>query len=129
MARPLFGFPASWGQSKVSVFPHIGPSSYAQVTYGPLAAGDLALVAEAGLTFFQNVIGLGMSDTGNFYVYAISVPGSSTNPGASATSVRLKWVAARTAAVGGQNQTVNTEAVAATDLSGETVLLTAIGLG
>jgi hypothetical protein len=35
----------------------------------------------------------------------------------------LKWISQVTATVGGQSQTVNTEAVAGTDLSGESVKL------
>ena len=47
--------------------------------------------------------------------------------GTQAATYRLRWVATRTAAIGGQNQTVGTEAVATSDLSGEIVRLLGIG--
>lgn len=123
--RPLDGYPTSWGSSRASVFPHAGPASYTQITYGPLANGDLVHASEAGLKYLDGLDG-GATDSGNFSVIAIPTQ-PSPGPGGACQTYRLKWIAMRTAAIGGQNQTVGTEAVATTDLSAEIVRLTAIG--
>lgn len=127
MGRPLDGYPTSWGSSRVSVFPHVGPAAYAQITYGPLANGDIVQAGpEAGLKFFDFVDGQ-MTDSGNFDVLTCPL-GSSVGPvGQPATTCRLKWIAQRTALIGGQNQVAGTEAIAGTVLSAEVVRLLGVG--
>lgn len=120
--RVLDGYPDSFGSHRASVFPHVGPSSYGVVTYGPLAGGNLVQDVEGGLKFFEFLQG-GATDSGNFYVIAIPTVSSVGPNGQQGQTYRLKWMALRTATIGGQAQTVNTEAVAATDLSGETLRL------
>lgn len=124
--RPIYNYPYSVGPHQESVFPHVGPVSYAVVTYGPVAGGDLVNTTEAGLKFFDHVSG-GQTDSGNFSVQAIPTQPSNV-PQAGAPSYRLRWVSNRTASIGGQAQTAGAEAVATTNLSGETLRLRAIGV-
>lgn len=127
--RPLDGYPDSFGAHRASVFPHAGPASYTQITRGtpptPATGGDTASAAEAGFKFFEH-IGPSVTDSGNYRVEPIPTTRSGV-VGQQATTYRLKWVALVTASLGGQSQTINTEAVAATDLSAEIVRLTALG--
>jgi hypothetical protein len=117
--RPLDGYPTSIGSSRASVFPHAGPSSYTQVTIvaaTAIAGGDTIRASEAGAKFFDYLAG-GTTDDGAFSVRAVpNAPSTSIN-GASAATYTLMWIANKTAALGGQNQTAGVEAVAATDLS------------
>lgn len=126
----LLGYPASVGDKQVSVFYHAGPTSYVQVTRSPLANGDTLQAADAGMKYFDKVNN-GVTDSGNFEV--ISIPPaanakSTTNPnGMACKTYVLMWISRVTAAVGGQNQTAGTEAVAGTNLSAENVRLESIG--
>jgi len=128
--RPLDGYPTSIGSSKLSVFPHAGPSSYTQVTIGAanaaISGGDPVRASEAGMKLFDTVLPA-TTDEGAFRLVPVpNAPSTSIN-GASAPTCTLMWVANKTATFGGQAQTINTEAVAATDLSAFTARLTAIG--
>ena len=135
--RALSGFPQAWGAKMVSVFGHPGPASYTQVTAVagtvPISAGgDRVTAPEGGLRNYSYVVA-GETDDGAFFVEAI--PLTSSDPGTSSaagsgipkTSYALRWISRVTAAVGGQNQVAGTEAIAATNLTGETVRLFAIG--
>lgn len=127
--RPLDGYPTSWGSNRASVFPHAGPSSYTQVTIVAatvISGGDLVRASEAGLKYFDVVLS-GVTDDGVFRVVAVPMGPSSSIPGAPTTTYTLMWFANKTVAFGGQNQTINTEVVAATDLSAAVVRLLAIG--
>lgn len=124
--RPLDGFPTSFGSERACVFPHAGPASYTRITYSPTANGDTVEAVEAGLKYFDYLVG-GMTDSGNFSVRAEPVVSSVGPTGSAATTYRLKWIAEQTATVGGQSQTTQTEAAASTDLSGEVVRLFALG--
>ncbi len=124
--RPNDGFPTSWGSNRASVFPHAGPAVYTRITYGPLANGDTVQAVEAGMKYFDYVNGM-MSDSGNFSVRVIPIVSSVGPTGTQMLTAKLKWIAERTATVGGQAQTTQTEAAASTDLSGETVRLLGIG--
>lgn len=129
MARPLDSYPDAWGAHRASVFPHAGPTSYTVVTITPgtvpSTGGDTVQAVEAGFKFFDHVSG-GVTDDGAFTVQAIPV--TITNiVGGPSTTYKLRWVANKTATYGGQAQTINTEAVATTNLSTFTVRLKAIG--
>lgn len=125
--RALDGYPTSWGSSRASVFPHAGPASYAVMTYGPVAGGDtVTALPEAGMKFFDDVLN-GVTDSGNFLVLAVPVNSSEGPTGQQSLTYHLRWIALRTAAIGGQNQTIFTEAIATTDLSDEIVRLLAVG--
>lgn len=128
--RPLDGYPTSWGSSRASVVPHAGPSSYTQVTVGTAPAvatgGDTMQAVAAGMKYID-FIGVGVTDTGNFRVEGIPKARSGLNSGQQTTTYTLRWIACRTASIGGQSQTVGTEAAASTDLSGEIVRLLVIG--
>lgn len=126
MGRPISGFPDAWGASRASVFPHTGPASYAQITYGPAAAGNIVDVTETGMGAFS-WLSNGVTDSGNFAVIAIPTSSSVGPVGTQTTTYRLRWNALRTATIGGQAQTAGAEAVATTNLSGETVRLLAVG--
>jgi hypothetical protein len=92
----------------------VGPTSYAQVVAGvPPSGGDPVSASLLGvnlITFIQ----FAASYTGNFMVIPIRLADNKWI---------LKWVSLVTATVGGQAQTAFTEAVAATNLSAETVKL------
>jgi hypothetical protein len=91
-----------------------GPSSYTQVTAGaPPTGGDQIKASQFGVNMIVLVLGAS-SYTGRFSIIPIQV---------SDFVWALKWISQVTATVGGQSQTVNTEAVAGTDLSGESVKL------
>lgn len=132
MSRPYDSYPDSWGAQRASVIPHAGPSSYTQVSVGtpptPATGGDATLTAvEAGLKYIDYAVA-GITDSGNYRVDVIPTVASGTGPnGAAQTTVRLKWTALRTASIGGQSQTINTEAASATDLSAEVVRVLVIG--
>ncbi len=127
--RPFDGYPDSWGAKRSSVFPHAGPASYTQVTATagtvPVTGGDTVSGPEAGMKYFDLIVG-GITDDGAFLVEAIPVTVSTIVGGPSQT-YKLRWISRVTATVGGQSQTAGAEATAATDLSGETVRLLAIG--
>lgn len=124
---PLTDYPDSFGGHRAAVFAHTGPASYTQMTVGPLAGGDTVDNQEAGVKFFDFVVG-GLSDSGNFRVDAVAPVGnpSDAKPGAQASSYRLQWTSMVTATVGGQAQTRGAQAAATTDLSGEIVRLFAL---
>lgn len=132
----LNGYPDDFGSHKFSVFGHAGPTSYVQVTTGPLANGDVVKVAEASMNYFDDVHDA-TTDSGNFHVEPIPPAANPTpKPSAGSSAVRntgaaksfvLRWVSRVTATVGGQNQVAGTEAIAGTNLSGEIVRLSAVG--
>ena len=138
MSRPLEGYPTSHGNQRVSVFPHTGPASYTQVAVVagtvPCTGGDTVTgLAEAGVGFVDAIMDA-VSDDGAFSVEAIPITAS--NPSSLNSSAlsgiptktwKLRWIARFTGAFGGQNQTVNTEVVAATNLSTICVRLLVIG--
>lgn len=130
--KALDGYPTSWGSSRACVWGHSGPASYTQVTILagtiPVTGGDTAQAVEACLKYFDKVYG-GMTDDGSFIVTPIPVtitPLTST-VGAASKTYKLRWVSNVTATVGGQAQTAGSEAVAGTNLSAQTVRLSAIG--
>jgi hypothetical protein len=91
----------------------------------PVVGGDTVQAVQAGMKYFDKVEG-GQTDDGAFTVQAVPVSVSAIIGGPSKT-YRLRWISNVTALVGGQNQTAGQEAVAATNLSAETVRLMAIG--
>lgn len=129
MARPLDGYPDSFGSHRASVFPHAGPASYTQITATagtvPATGGDTVQSIEAGLKYFD-YLAAGITDDGAFLVVALPV--TITNiVGGPSTTYKLWWISRVSALVGGQMQTAGAEAVAATNLSAEIVRLFALG--
>lgn len=130
--RPLDGYPDSWGSHRVSVFPHVGPLSYVQVVAVagtvPVTGGDTIQALEAGMKFIETIQD-GFTDDGCFCVEPIPVVGSGTTTqmGQSPKTFIARWFSRVTAAIGGQNQVAGNEVVAGTNLSAETVRLTAFG--
>lgn len=133
--RPMDCSPDAWGAHRASIFPHAGPTSYTQVTNGTAPAvatgGDTVQAVEAGMKLFDLVLG-GICDSGDFRVDAmpVSVSGLVSGqvlPATPTTTYKLKWTALRTATIGGQAQTINTQAAASTNLSAEIVRLLGIG--
>jgi len=130
--RALGGYPQPAGAKVESIFPHLGPASYVQITVTagtiPVTNGDTVYATEAGMKFFDR-LEAGQTDDGAFTVQAIPV--TITNPsnpnstsalsGIPSTSYKLKWISNVTATIGGQVQTAGTEAVAGTNLSAECV--------
>ena len=115
---PLAGFPDSFGSHRASVFPHTGPASYTQMTTGPLAGGNTVEAVEAGLTFFDAVIPIGLSDSGVYRVEAVAPVGNpSTGDGAASQTWKLRWVVVATGA----------EVAGAFNLSAQVVRLFALG--
>lgn len=129
MSRPLDGYPASIGAHVQSIYPHAGPADYTQVTNGTAPAvatgGDTLQAVEAGFKYFESVMSA-LSDSGDYRVDAIPTSKSALT-GQQTTTFTLKWTALRTATIGGQSQTINTQAAASTDLSAEVARLTAFG--
>lgn len=127
--KPLDGYPASFGAHMGSVFPHAGPASYTQITRGtppaPATGGDTVEAIEASFKAFESV-NSAISDSGNYRVDAIPTS-QSASTGQQTPTFTLKWTALVSATLGGQAQTINTEAAATTDLSAEVVRLTALG--
>jgi hypothetical protein len=116
--RPIYGYPDAFGAHHFSVFPHSGPASYTQMTDTPVAGGDTARPAEAGMKRFDWV-GMGLSDSGTYRVEGVcpaASPSDEPNGGQAASWV-LRWVVIATGA----------EAANALDLSAETVRLAAVG--
>ena len=124
--RPLAGYPTSVGSKILSVFPHAGPTSYTQVSAGSAPAlstgGNLVEAREAGLAFFDTVIG-GLTDSGTYRVEVVPDDRSGTvgqeppkaSPGT--PTARLRWIVVATGA----------QVAGAVDLDAEIVRLTAIG--
>jgi len=133
--RPLGNYPSSVGAVMQSIFPHLGPTSYVQVSITPgtvpITGGDTVNAGEAGLKNFDKVEG-GTTDDGAFSVSAIPIspsnPSTGVLSGIPKTTYRLKWVANKTATMGGQAQTAGSEAVAGTNLTGFCVRLAAYGI-
>lgn len=137
--RAFNGYPDSFGSKKASIFPHVGPASYVQVvavagTVPISAGGDTVQALEGGMKNLDFLVG-GETDDGAFVVEAIPVTvsnpsgtSSSALSGIPSTTYKLRWISKVTATVGGQNQTAGSEAVAATDLSGECVRLFGLGV-
>jgi hypothetical protein len=91
-----------------------GPSSYTQVTAGaPPTGGDQIKASQFGVSMIVLVLG-DSSYTGRFQIVPIRI---------SDATWTLKWISLVTATVGGQSQVAGTEAISATDLSGESVKL------
>lgn len=121
MARPLDMYPDSFGAHKGSVFPHAGPTSYIPMQPGspaavPIDDGDRVEAIEAGLKYFDFVVG-GITDDGLYEVVAVPLSVSSNQVGAPTTTYGLVWYVINT----------RTQVTEATDLSGSTVRLFALG--
>lgn len=116
---PLADFPDSFGAHRAAAFYHTGPASYTQMTTGPLAGGDVVEAVEAGITFFDVCIPVGLSDSGVYRVEGVAPVGNpSTNKQAAhARTWLLRWVVVATGA----------QAAAELDLSAQTVRLFAVG--
>lgn len=135
--RPLPGYPTSIGNRRFTVFPHKGPSSYTQISITggtvPITGGDTVQVQpEGGIKFADWFGGTAQSDDGFWTVKTFPVTPSNAPTGVAASGApqqtfKLQWIANKTAAFGGQNQTAGTEAVATTDLSTAVVRLAAAG--
>lgn len=116
---PLNDYPDSFGAHKVSVFSHKGPVSYAAMTAGPVAGGDLVHPVEAGLHYFDCVLPIGLSDSGTFRVEGVAPaanPSTSRNGGQAQAWV-LRWIVVATGA----------QVAALVDLSAEVIRLSAQG--
>ena len=119
--RPLDGYPQPEGYSKVSVFPHAGPTSYQQMQPGsptavPIDDSDQVEAVEAGLKLFDFVVG-GITDDGLFEVVCVPLSASDGPAGQATTRYGLVWYTVST----------RTQVVQGTDLSGSTVRLLAYG--
>lgn len=126
--RPLDGYPTSFGNQRACVCGVVGPTSYTVITAGSTPSGGQVVQAVTfGLKFLDHVVG-GETDSARFFVECIPVVPTRGAPQNSAgATYRLRWISRVTATVGGQAQTAGTEAVAATNLSGETIRLRALG--
>ncbi len=119
MSNVLADYPDSFGAHRGSVFAHTGPASYTQMTKSPIAGGDSVSAVEAGLRFFDAVVPIGMSDSGDYWVMGVAPAGnpSTGKQSAPASTWRLQWFLSASF----------TEVTGAVDLSGETVRLFALG--
>ena len=103
-------FPQGWGNRLVSFVQHAGPASYAQVTTGPVAGGDVVSAQAFGLKRLTAVFSSGITDDGLYRVEAISTTGDPT-------SVTLRWTVVST----------GSQVAGAVNLSASKVKLFAIG--
>jgi hypothetical protein len=95
------------GNKWLVTFDHTGPASYSQTTEDVVNAADL------GFGGFENVDVT--SDTTSQFQPYLKLTGAGY--GGAVASVKMAWFALVTATLGGQAQTLGTEAVAATNLS------------
>ncbi len=102
-------YPFAVGPKNLGMSPHAGPTTYAPVTTGPLAAGDVLTAQELGLKYIEHVFA-GITSDG---LYRVEPMNPTTTP---VTTVRLRWTVMSTQAQ-----------AAAIDLSGSKVNLVAIG--
>jgi len=101
------------GRSRLWIGDHTGPSSYTQWS-APNTGGDVLKSKYLGLSSINFIAATGLSESGTYYVEAKLAAAS----GASPTSAILVWYVAATP---------GTQATGATDLSGESVRLMAVG--
>lgn len=93
---------------------HNGPSSYTQITTGsPPTGGDALQASDMDLKHMYVVLGVGLSDDGQYRVEAVWNGGI----GSAATSVLLMWIVAATGA----------QVTGAVNLSARSVRLLALG--
>ena len=98
-----------------------GPASYTQITLGPpVGGGDQIPSGILGVSGIISVDFQGCYGQADFSVVPIRV---------SEKLWILKWIALRTATIGGQSQTIGTEAAATTNLSAEYVTVQIISRG
>lgn len=108
MEYPLSGWQAgqqSFGDRKVVLTQHTGPTSYTQITPGTAPAaptgGDAISANSCGLKFIEAVAVCG--DSSGKYIGAafqppVSKTGNPSGQGAAATSVPLQWIVSATGA-------------------------------
>lgn len=101
------------GRSRLWIGDHTGPSSYTQWS-APSTGGDVLKAQPLGLSSINFVAATGISVSGTYYVEAKLAAGSGSSP----TSAILVWYLV---------STPGTQATGATDLSGESVRLMAVG--
>jgi hypothetical protein len=108
----LPGYPVTIGAKRLALLPngHAGPTSYTQMTTGPLAGGDVVNARDFGLKFIENIDG-GITADGLFRVEPVQPVGP-------ATSVSLRWTVVSTGA----------QVAGAFNLSGSTINMVAIGI-
>lgn len=74
----------SGGARRRSILQHFGPVSYTQLTFGPVAAGDIVTAAQLGLKTIESVSVSDAADDGVHGVIAVLV-------GTEPTQVFLGW--------------------------------------
>lgn len=99
MARPLDGYPTSWGSSRASIMGVVGPNPYAAVVPGTAPAvatgGQTIAAQDFGLKYFDYVVA-GLSDTGAYRVECIPGDQSGNGPKGACVSYTLRWVVVST---------------------------------
>jgi hypothetical protein len=119
--KNMAGYPDAWGSTKVCVFIHTGPASYAAVVVAsPPTGGDVVQAAEAGMKTFDFVNGDMTSDDGQFRVEVLSPNGNTAGNACAAVPTKtmlLRWIVVAT----------GVEVAPAVNLAGRTVRLLGIG--
>lgn len=116
MNRPLDGYPTSWGSNRVSVFPVVGPVTYAPYTAPSTGGQDVQVSGPSGVKTVDFAQGA-VSVSGLYRAEVVQIEASALNGQTlSRTRLVLKWYVVATGAEAG-----------AVDLSAETVNLLVIG--
>ena len=113
------GYADVFGKHGVWVGDHTGPASYAAYT-APTTGGDVIQSINLNLRSIDMIIPLGYSVSGN---YAVKTKMLTVTGGGSAQNALLVWYAVTWSS----GVEVLTEVTAATNLTGETVRLLALG--
>lgn len=118
MSRTPAGYPTVFGNKRFGVSQHVGPASYTQVGVAtPPTGGDTLTAIELGLKQIEVIGPSSISQDGQYYAIPIKT-NTQVNPSSCGqASVRLMWIDANTGA----------EVAGAVDLSGKTVLVSAVG--
>jgi hypothetical protein len=113
--KPLPGYPQQVGEKIEIVFDHTGPTSYTQFSSTTGLGGDVFQAATSGLNIGGfDFVEISRDSTGQVGA-AVALVNSGT--GNSVKSFTIIYTALATATIGGQSQTINTQIVAATNLS------------
>lgn len=115
--RPLDGYPTSWGSSRASVFPVLGPASYTQYTAPSTGGQVVPLLGPSGVKVADFCIGA-VSTDGLHRAEVVQIEEAAVNGQTLArAAVRLKWYVVAT----------GSEAAGMADLDTTTVYLLVVG--
>jgi len=110
--KPLAGFPQPFGDKIKVIFDRTGPTSYTQFST-PTTGGDVINAADLSQGGFDD-LRIGVDTTGQIIGYAVPYLGGYTN---AVPKYIIIYYSLVTATVGGQSQTIGTQAAASSNFS------------